>query len=110
MKNNRRNFIRSSAALAALSLAGAGTARSAIAGIAGQPGILPENKTSKRPEKPRMKIAFQARPEPTEDHIKLIQQMGLDEVVLWTNSSKSSLNGNFRLPVFHPRFRDELPL
>lgn len=37
-----------------------------------------------------MKIALQASTEPDEDHLKFIKQMGLDEVVLWTDASKAS--------------------
>jgi mannonate dehydratase len=37
-----------------------------------------------------MKIALQSSPEPGEDDIKFIQQLGIDNVVLWTNAKKAS--------------------
>ncbi len=37
-----------------------------------------------------LKIAAQASPEPTEEDIRFIQQMGVEYVVLWTNAQKSS--------------------
>jgi hypothetical protein len=36
-----------------------------------------------------MKIAAQATPEPTEEDIQFIQQMGIDHVVLWTGGEKA---------------------
>jgi len=42
------------------------------------------------PIPPGMKIAMQANPEPSEDDLKFIKQMGIDYVVLWTNGEKAS--------------------
>jgi mannonate dehydratase len=42
------------------------------------------------PIEPGMKIAVQISPEPTEEDLQFIQQMGIDYVVLWTDSTKSS--------------------
>ena len=39
---------------------------------------------------PGMKIAAQASPEPTEDDLRFIQQMGVEYVVLWTGGDKAS--------------------
>ena len=39
---------------------------------------------------PGIKVAIQASPEPTEEDLSLIQQMGVEWVVLWTDASKSS--------------------
>jgi mannonate dehydratase len=39
---------------------------------------------------PGMKVAVQASPEPSEDDLKLYQQLGAEYVVLWTNATKSS--------------------
>jgi len=39
---------------------------------------------------PGMKVAYQASPEPTEEDLSFIQQMGVEWVVLWTNEKKSS--------------------
>ena len=39
---------------------------------------------------PGMKVAFQAPPEPTEEDIQFIQQIGVDYVVLWTGAEKAS--------------------
>ena len=39
---------------------------------------------------PGLKIAAQMSPEPTEDDLKFVQQMGIEYAVLWTDASKSS--------------------
>ncbi len=39
---------------------------------------------------PGIKIALQASPEPSEEELSLIQQMGIEWVVLWTDASKAS--------------------
>ena len=39
---------------------------------------------------PGIKVAYQASPEPTEEDLNFIQQMGVEWVVLWTNEKKSS--------------------
>lgn len=39
---------------------------------------------------PGLKVAIQASPEPTEEELTLIKQMGVEWVVLWTNATKSS--------------------
>ncbi|MFO7668729.1 MAG: mannonate dehydratase [Bacteroidales bacterium] len=38
-----------------------------------------------------MKIALQATPEPVEDDLKFVQQLGIDQVVLWTGAENASL-------------------
>ncbi|HEC43712.1 MAG TPA: D-mannonate dehydratase [Bacteroides sp.] len=58
--------------------------------MAGTYDNLSEGLSKTLPSKPLMKIAYQSRPEPTEDEIRFIQQMGVDHVVLWTNAEKSS--------------------
>jgi mannonate dehydratase len=42
------------------------------------------------PIPPGMKLAVQVTPEPTEDDLKLLQQMGVEYVVLWTGGDKAS--------------------
>ncbi len=42
------------------------------------------------PIEPGMKIAAQASPEPTEEDLQFIQQMGVEYVVLWTGGDKAS--------------------
>jgi mannonate dehydratase len=90
MKDNRREFIKKGSALAALSLVGLNTNKADLFGV-GEPKQIgsKESKISSQ-GKPIMKIAYQASPEPTEDNIKFIQQMGIDQVVLWTDSKKAS--------------------
>ena len=39
---------------------------------------------------PGIKIAAQVTPEPTEDDLRFIRQMGVKQVVLWTNAQKAS--------------------
>jgi len=90
MKNARRSFLKKGSALALLSLTGLGSTKSNLLDLTNTGSDLLEDKVSPPVDKPRMKIALQASPEPSEDQIKLIQQMGLDEVVLWTNASKAS--------------------
>ena len=90
MKNDRRDFIKKGTALAALSVTGLGSAKTCIAGLTNQSEDSSEGKLARPAHKPRMKIALQASTEPSVDHIKFIQQMGLDEVVLWTDASKAS--------------------
>jgi len=43
-----------------------------------------------QPIPPGMKIAVQVTPEPTQDDLDFINQMGVEHVVLWTNSEKAS--------------------
>lgn len=43
------------------------------------------------PVEPGMKIAAQVTPEPSEEELAFIQQMGVEYVVLWTNAEKASL-------------------
>lgn len=89
MKDNRREFIKKSSAFAALSLAGLSSGKAGIATMA-ESHDNPSKEFLKTPtSKPLLKIAYQARPEPTEDDISFIQQMGVDHVVLWTNAEKS---------------------
>lgn len=42
------------------------------------------------PIPPGMKLAAQVTPEPTEDDLKLLRQMGVEYVVLWTGGDKAS--------------------
>ena len=90
MKNNRRDFIKKSTALATFSLAGLGTAGSGIIGLSDSSKTPSEGSAKVNAGKPGMKIALQASTEPSEDNIKFIQQMGLDQVILWTDASKAS--------------------
>jgi len=90
MKNARRSFLKKGSALAILSFTGLGTAKSNLVDLTNISTDLLEDKSSLLRDNKRMKIALQASTEPTEDHIKIIQQMGLDEVVLWTDASKAS--------------------
>jgi mannonate dehydratase len=90
MKDNRREFIKKSGALAALSLVGINSDKTDLFGVTDtkNPGLDGSQKIKQ--DRPVMKIALQASVEPTEDEIKFIQQLGVDNVVLWTDSKKSS--------------------
>jgi len=90
MKENRRDFIKKSSALTALSLTGIGTAGTAMIGCTDTVETPFKRVEKTAPVKSGMKIALQARTEPTEEDIAFIQQLGLDQVVLWTNGSKAS--------------------
>lgn len=89
MKENRRDFIKKSSAMAALSLSGIGAAGTGMLGLNDRNDALTDVSKKQNSVRPGMKIALQASPEPTENDIKFIQQMGLDQVVLWTDASKS---------------------
>ncbi len=90
MKENRRDFIKKSSALTALTLTGVGTAGTAMIGCTDRVETPFKSVEKTPPVKSGMKIALQARTEPTEEDIAFIQQMGLDQVVLWTDASKAS--------------------
>jgi len=61
-----------------------------------RPGSNKESEKAAKPEsetnqsKTLMKIALQSPTEPGEDDIKFIQQLGIDQVVLWTGAEKAS--------------------
>jgi mannonate dehydratase len=89
MKNNRREFIKKGGSLAALSLVGIGSGKSVLTGT--DPEINPVAGAFLKSDSENgvMKIALQASPEPTETDLSFIRQMGIDNVVLWTDSKKS---------------------
>jgi mannonate dehydratase len=89
MKNNRREFIKKGSAMAALSLVGIGSGEAGMLGATGIDESISESPAKDVQGKSVMKIAYQASPEPTENDIRYIQQMGVDNVVLWTDSKKS---------------------
>jgi mannonate dehydratase len=86
MKNNRRDFIKKSAAAAALSAVSFGSIKAGI-NLTGED--ISHEKTPAPQGKPMMKIALQASAEPTDNDILFIQQLGLDQVVLWTGAEKA---------------------
>jgi mannonate dehydratase len=90
MKDNRREFIKKGSTLAALSLVGMSPGKSGNFGLSDQKAFSKVEKLKVAPVEPYMKIAIQASPEPSEQEIKFIQQMGVDQVVLWTDASKSN--------------------
>ena len=90
MKENRREFIKKSTTLTALSLSGLGAAGIAAIGHADSSEIPFKRVERTTPVKSDMKIALQARTEPSEEDITFIHQLGLDQVVLWTNGSDPS--------------------
>lgn len=91
MKENRREFIKKSTALTALSLSGISAAGTAMVGCAENSETPFQRVEKTTPVQSDMKIALQAKPEPTEEDITFIQQLGLDQVVLWTNGSDPSI-------------------
>lgn len=90
MEDNRRAFIKKSGALAALSLVGLNSNNASLLEMSGSKDIRSLERSKTPPVEPYMKIAFQASPEPGDNDIKFIQQMGIDYVVLWTNAEKAS--------------------
>jgi mannonate dehydratase len=90
MKNDRREFIKKGTTLAALSVVGVGSGGASTLGISDQKAFTKVEKSRVKAVEPCMKIALQSSPEPSETDIKFIQQLGVDQVVLWTDASKSS--------------------
>ena len=90
MKENRRDFIKKSSAITALTLTGVGTAGTAMTACTDSVETPFKSVEKTPPVESLMKIALQASTEPTEEDIAFIQQMGLDQVVLWTDDSKAS--------------------
>lgn len=90
MKDNRREFLKKSGTLAALSLTGIGSVKEISSAVAPQQPFTKVEKNRKAPSEPFMKIALQTSTEPSETEIKFIQQLGVGHVVLWTDASKSS--------------------
>ena len=90
MKDNRRGFMKKGTARAAVTLAGMSscTTNSSVAEKKND-GFLKDH-SSLPSKEPCIKIAMQASPEPGENDIKWIRQMGIDQAVLWTNGEKSS--------------------
>jgi len=89
MKNARRNFLKKGSAAAILALTGLGAKRSDLFALTNDDADRMKGQSLSAQDQPRMKIALQASTEPSEDQIKFIKQMGLDEVVLWTDASKA---------------------
>jgi len=90
MKNDRRTFIKKSSAFAALSLAGFNPGESGISEIPQGKNSSSLERTKSALVEPFMKIAFQASPEPGENDIAFIKQMGIGYVVLWTSGEKAT--------------------
>jgi len=90
MKDNRRAFIKKSSAFAALSVAGLNYSKVDMTGVSGSKVNHSLERSKLSPAEPYMKIAFQASPEPSDNDIRFIKQMGIDYVVLWTNAGKAS--------------------
>lgn len=90
MKDNRREFLKKSGTIAALSLTGIGSVKEISSAVAPQQPFTKVEKNRKAPSEPFMKIALQTSTEPSETEIKFIQQLGVGHVVLWTDASKSS--------------------
>jgi mannonate dehydratase len=90
MKDNRREFIKKGTALAAFSLAGISSCKTIMSGKDDKKDDLLKDLSVIHPKEPYIKIALQASPEPSEDDLKFIQQLGIDYVVLWTDGTKAS--------------------
>lgn len=90
MKNDRREFIKKGTALVAMTAVGIKSAKSELFTAESGPQSVWKSASKSGNTGPIMKIALQASPEPNENDIKFVQQMGLDQVVLWTDASKAS--------------------
>jgi mannonate dehydratase len=90
MKNNRREFIKKGTTLAALSLVGINSNKAEAFGIAGSKDSGFQKSSKSAPVEPYMKIALQAPNEPSETDLNFMKQMGINQVVLWTDASKAS--------------------
>jgi mannonate dehydratase len=89
MKNNRRQFLKKSGVLAAASIAGLSSCstnkpeKKQTASYLRDPSFDPK-------KEPYIKIAFQASPEPSPEQLTFLQQLGVDQVVLWTGADRAS--------------------
>lgn len=90
MKNNRREFLKKGTALAAASVAGISLSNAAMISPAEKDDLNSVERSKTPLSEPYMKIAYQASPEPGENDLKFIQQLGVDQVVLWTDAKKSN--------------------
>ena len=92
MKDNRRQFLKKSGVLAAASVAGLSACSTSKPETKKQEVSYLKDASwyAKLKQEPYIKIAFQASPELIPEQISFLQQMGIDQVVLWTNASKSS--------------------
>ncbi len=89
MKDNRREFLKKGGVLAALSFAGLNSCKTTTPEPEKKQANLIKDPSARIPKEPCIKIALQASPEPTEEDIKFIKQIGLDQVVLWTDAKKA---------------------
>lgn len=89
MKNNRRDFIKKSSALAALSVAGLSSCQTAAPEKEQKEVTYLKDKSSRQPKEPYIKIAYQAPAEPAEEDLSFVKQMGIGHVVLWTDGKKA---------------------
>ena len=87
MKDNRRDFIKKTVSLSALSFGGIG---SVIAGHEEIAVNLPFIQSQPGQKKSTIRIAIQSATEPNPESIAFYKQMGISDVVLWTNESKAS--------------------
>jgi len=90
MKDNRREFLKKGGALAALSIAGLNSCKTTPPAPAEKKVTYLKDPSANPQKEPYIKIALQAKPEPTEDDIKFIKQLGIDHIVTWTDAKKSS--------------------
>ena len=88
MKDNRRDFLKKSGILAAASIAGLSSCSTNKSDDKETSYIKDPSFNPKK--EPYIKIAYQASPEPTPEDISFMQQMGIDQVVLWTDARKAS--------------------
>ncbi len=89
MKDNRREFIKKGSALAAFSIAGLSSCRNNVSASEETVESYIKDPSEYPPQEPCIKIALQASPEPSEDDIRFMHQMGIDHVVLWTDARKA---------------------
>ncbi len=88
MKDNRKDFIKKSVALAAMSVGGIGTALSET--------LHPKTKDTTEPgfqgafKDSTIRIAIQAPLDATTNELSFYMQMGMKHVVLWTDETKAS--------------------
>ncbi|HOW39380.1 MAG TPA: mannonate dehydratase [Bacteroidales bacterium] len=89
MKDNRREFLKKGGAMAAVAITGLGSCTTQATEPEKKKGSLVKDPSFNPKQEPYIKIAYQAPAEPTTDDISFIQQLGIDNVVLWTDAKKA---------------------
>ncbi len=90
MKDNRRDFIKKTVSLTALSFGGIGSVVASTLDAESSKEVPVPAIASGEQKKSTIRIAIQSATEPTPENLAFYKQMGVSDVVLWTNESRAS--------------------